>query len=239
MKAVWAGVLGLSVAGAAVAAPPAGKIQCWTDKSGQRMCGDRVPPEYAGERRDIMKGGRVVESVSATKTPEEIAAEKREKDKQEAQEKQMAYDRALLESYRNTNDIVMMRDERLALIDSRIQSAQKNSDDTDKSLAGLRARADQLVQEGKPADEKLNKQIKQFEKSQQQSKAALQRYQTERESVQTKFDKDLARYTELRGAAPPEKKPAQAATPATPATPANPKAGTPAKPAQPATPAKK
>ena len=238
MKAVWLGVLALVVAGGAAAAEPK-KIQCWTDKNGQRMCGDRVPPEYAGERRDIMKGGRVIGTLSATKTPEEIAAEKREKDRQEAQEKQLAYDRALLESYRNTNDIVAMRDERLALIDSRIQSAEKNRDDIEKTLVSLKGRAAQQAQNGKPPDEKLNKQIAQFEKSQQQNHAALQRYQTERESVQAKFDKDLARYTELRGAAPPEKKSAQAATPATPATPANPKAGTPAKPATPAQPAKK
>ena len=40
-------------AGSVWAQAPAKKIQCWTDKSGQRMCGDNVPPEYAGSRLGV------------------------------------------------------------------------------------------------------------------------------------------------------------------------------------------
>jgi len=213
------------------------KIQCWTDKSGQRMCGDRIPPEYAGQKRDVMKDGRVIDTISAVKSPEEIAAEKRKKEAEEETRKAAAYDRALLESYRTSSDIVTTRDERLALIDSRIQAAEKNSADSDKSLTGLRTRAEALAKEGKPPDERLNKQIRQFEKAQQQNTKALERYQREREALQVKFDKDFVRYNELRGlpvTAPPPPKTAEAAAPApaapktapdAPAAAAAPKAG--------------
>lgn len=238
MKAVWVAVVlaALTWVAPAMAQTPTTKIQCWTDKSGQRMCGDRVPPEYAGQRREVIKDGRVVDTVSASKTPEEIAAAKRAKEKEEEQKKQAEYDRALLESYRSTEDIVQMRDERLALIDSRTQAAEKNAADTDKVLTSLRTRAEQLATDGKPPDVRLNKQIKQFEKSQKQSQQALERYRVERETLQTKFDKDLARYSELRGLPMPTAKPA-ATTPATPAAPAAPKTGTAATPATPAAPA--
>lgn len=215
------------------------KIQCWTDKNGARMCGDRVPPEYAGQKRDVIKDGRVIDTVSATKSQDEIDAEKREKEKAETAQKQAEYDRALLESYRKPEDIIATRDERVALLDSRMQVAEKNASDTDKSLASLRARVEADQKNNKPVDETLAKQVRQFEKAQRQNSKALERYNDERSALLNKFDRDYARFRELRGmppAAPPKSAtPAVAAKPATPATPG---AGgtTPATPATPATP---
>lgn len=200
----------------ALAAAPAlaqgKKIQCWTDKSGARMCGDRVPPEYAGQKRDVVKDGRVVETVKAAKTPEEIAEEKRKKQEAEDAKRRADYDRALLETYRSAKDIERMRDERISLLDSRILAAESNSATTDKSLADLRARAEKLTAEGKPVDEKLAKQIKQYERDQQRNAKSLERNRNERAEIETKFNADLARYYELRGGKPPEK---AAAAPAT------------------------
>ncbi len=204
------------------------KIQCWTDKSGQRMCGDRIPPEYAGQKRDVMKDGRVVDTISAVKSPEEIAAEKRKKEAEEEARKTAEYDRALLESYRTPNDIITTRDERLALVDNRIQSAEKGVTDTDKSLTGLRTRAEALAKEGKEPDERLKKQIRQFEKAQQQNTSALERYRHERVMLQAKFDKDFVRYNELRGlpaTPPPPPKTAAAPAPAPAVAPAAPEEG--------------
>jgi hypothetical protein len=220
-------------------------IQCWTDKSGQRMCGDRIPQEYAGQKRDVMKDGRVIDTIDASKSAEERDAEKRKQAEADAVKKAAEYDRALLESYRTQSDIPAMRDERMSLIDLRIQAAQKNSSDIDKTLANLRARADGQQQKEGAVDAGLAKQIKQFEKSQRDNGKALDRYNKERDALRAKFDKDYMRYGELRGlpaTPPPPPKPLvaeEAATPATPAKPADPKAGTPAEPAKPATPAKK
>jgi hypothetical protein len=233
-----------ALAAVALAAGPAAaqkKIQCWTDKDGNRMCGDRVPQEYAGQKRDVIKQGHVVDTIDASKTAEERDAEKARKAAEEAKRKQFEYDRALLESYRSPNDIAAMRDERLSMVDSRIQAAEKNAADTDKSLAGLRARADAQQQKDGKVDAGLSKQIRQFEKAQRDNAKALERYNKERVALQAKFDKDYMRYAELRGlpaTTPPPAAPRKA-EPAAPAEPADPKAGTPAEPAQPATPAKK
>lgn len=252
MAAVLAAVLAAAPAVTQAAGPK--KIQCWTDKNGQRMCGDRIPPEYAGEKRDVMKDGRVIDTIDASKTEDERKAEQARKNAEEEQKKRAEQDRALLEMYRSQGDIVAMRDERLALIDSRTQAAEKNANDTDKALVGLRARADAQQQKDGKVDDKLAKQIKSFEKSQEQNKGALERYRKERETLQQKFDRDYVRYAELRGlpaSAPPpppsraaEAEPAKqdakkGATPATPAKPADPKAGEAAAPAEPAVPPKK
>jgi hypothetical protein len=174
-------------------------IQCWTDKNGQRMCGDRVPPEYAGQKRDVFKDGRVVDTISATKSAEEKEAEKRRLKEAEERQKAAEYDRALLESYRTPKDITATRDERLSLIDSRMQAAEKNAADSDKSLTGLRTRAEQDEKAGKPVNNKLAKQIKQFEKAQADNNKALERYRHEREALLAKFERDYMRYSELRG----------------------------------------
>lgn len=213
------------------------KFQCWTDKNGQRMCGDRVPPEYAGQKREVIKDGRVVDTVKAARTPEEIAEEKRLKQKAEQEKRQADYDRALLETYRTSRDIESMRDERILMIDGRIASIEKSAANTDKSLVDLKARADKLTADGKKVDDKLAKQIRQFERDQRQNRKSLERNRAERAEIEQKFNADLERYCALRGCKV-EPRPAAAATPATPATPAQP--GTaPAAPATPASPAAK
>jgi hypothetical protein len=219
------GLLGVLLAGLAVVPALAQeatqkKIQCWTDKAGQRMCGDRVPPEYAGQKRDVVKDGRVVESVKAAKTPEEMAAEQRKQQEAAEQQRRVDYDRALLETYRSNKDIIAMRDERLVLLDSRIEAAEKNTATTDKDLERLRARADALTKENKPVDERLAKQIKEFERTQKSNLRALKRYHEERAAIETKFNADLARYNELRPPPPPKPSAAPAATAAPAPTPA-------------------
>lgn len=233
---IWAVVLCCAAVGWTGLAQAQAKkqYQCWTDKNGQRMCGDRVPPEYAGQKRDVIKDGRVIDTVKAARTPEEIAEEKRKKEEAAEQQRRADYDRALLETYRNAKDIESMRDERLALLDSRIVSIDKNTVNTDKSLADLKARAERLTAEGKPVDDRLAKQIKQFERDQKQNHKSLERARNERAEIERKFNADLERYYELRGGRPAPKPaaPAVAATPAAPATGST----QPAQPAQPATP---
>ena len=196
-------VVTMAVLAAVLVALPASaakkQIQCWTDKNGQRMCGDRVPQEYAGQKRDVIKDGRVIDTISATKSADEKAAEEKKKKEEEQVRKAAEYDRALLESYRTPSDITATRNERLALIDSRIQSAEKSAADTDKSLNGLRARAAAQQEKKEPVDEKLAAQIRQFEKAQKQNTKGLERYQAERQALLAKFDRDYMRYSELRG----------------------------------------
>src|SRR5262245_44811994 len=200
-------VLAAVVAAALVAVPAEAqkgkKVQCWTDKNGARMCGDRIPPEYAGEKREVMKDGRVIDTISATKSEEERQAELVKKKEAEEKTKAAEYDRTLLEMYRSQNDITAMRDERVGMIDLRIQALEKNTADTDKGLAGLRARAEAAAAKSdEPADPQLAKRIKQFEKSQTENTKALERNRKEREALQAKFDRDYGRYAELRGLPP-------------------------------------
>lgn len=208
MKQIALGILMAAVLAAPAAAQDKKRIQCWTDDKGQRMCGDRVPPEYADKERKVMnERGVVVETKRGAKTQEEIAEEARKVKQAEEAEKRAAYDRALLENYRSTKDLETMRDERLSLLDSRIASSKKSLADNENSLKGLQERAETLKKEGKPVNERVEKQIKQFTRAVKDNLKALESYQREREEIQTKFDSDIARFNELHPPAASAAKP--------------------------------
>lgn len=182
------------------------KIQCWNDKNGNRMCGDRVPPEYAGEQREVIQDGRVVETKRGAKTPEELAEEERLRVEAEDAKKRADYDRALLESYRNMKDIENMRDERLAMLDSRIRAAEKSTLENQKTLEDLLARQSTAKapapepagdKGAEPKTDKLSKQIRQYERALAGSEKSLERLKSERAQTEARFDSDMKRYNEL------------------------------------------
>ncbi len=175
------------------------KIQCWTDNQGQRMCGDRVPPEYADKERKVMNDqGVVVETRRGAKTPEELAEEERKAKEAADVKKRAEYDRALLESFRTVKDIESMRDERLILLDGRLAASNKSLADNEEALKNLQERADALQKAEKPVDERLAKQIKQFTRSLKDNQRSIENNAREREAIKTKFDADIARFNELR-----------------------------------------
>jgi len=210
----------LALASALSAAPAfAAKVQCWTDDKGQRMCGDRVPPEYADkERKVINQKGYVVETTKPVKTPEEIEAEKQKVKEAEEARKRAEYDRDLLQTYRSVKDLETMRDDRLSSLDSRIRITEKNLADNEKVLEELKGREENLKKQNKPVEEKLTNQIKQYKRSLRDNKKALAAFNREREQTRTKFDDDIARFSALKGLPPPapaaEAKPVPVAAPA-------------------------
>lgn len=210
----------LSIAVAATPAAAQRKVQCWTDKDGQRMCGDRVPPEYADKEREVInKHGYVVEKKGGIKSQEEIEAEKRRIREAEEAQKRAEYDRALIQTYRSVKDLEVMRDDRLASLDSRIRITEKNLADNEKVLADLKEREESLKAQNKPVDAKLASQIKQYKRSLKDNKKALATFNNERTQTLTKFNEDIVRFAELKGLPPPTLPAAPEATPVSTAAP--------------------
>src|SRR5690606_23800396 len=109
-------LLAVALAGAAAsplvlhAQTPARKIVCWTGENGHRACGDRGPPQYARQERQVYDAsGRVVETIGRQKTPDEIAEAERRAAEQEAgrkrAEEQAAYDRFMLTSFSSVAEL--------------------------------------------------------------------------------------------------------------------------------------
>ncbi|HUS23523.1 MAG TPA: hypothetical protein VM369_01135 [Candidatus Binatia bacterium] len=199
---VWMAVTALAVASAAGAAEPK-RIQCWTDDKGQRMCGDSVPPQYAGQKREILnERGQVVETRRGAPTAEELAEDSRRQRAAEEAKKREQYDRSLLQTYRSVRDLESMRAERLEFIDGRINAAKKSLDDNERTLTDLNERAATQQKEKGKIDERLARQLRDFERSKQRNQRSMVLLQKERDETQTNFDRDIVRFRELRGEEP-------------------------------------
>lgn len=182
---------------------PVAKLQCWTDNKGVRSCGDRVPPEYAKDEREVLnQQGIVVSTKSRQKTDAEIAEEQRKAEAASAEKKrfeeQAAYDKYMLQTFDSVTQMNAVRETRVVTLDGRLRLAEKSVGDTENSLKGLKERANTLKQAGKPVDPRLAKQIAEFETSLVDTLKSIAQLKTEREQTALKFDNDVERYKKLR-----------------------------------------
>ena len=195
-------VAGLVLGGASVAATADnarsdGKtLYKWTDDKGVVHYSDRVPPEAAPREHDQLDPrGSVRRVIPREKTAEETAEEER---KVKQRQQQAALDRSLLQSYQGLTDLQNARDERLRLLDERLQQSQKVCDDSAATLADLRAREEAMQDEDPDARSNLGKQIQTYETSHRQAIEATAKLKAERESIASQYAHDIARYQELR-----------------------------------------
>ena len=167
-NSVW--LLALAV-GTACAPAWSKQVVCWTDKFGAHACGDRVPPEYAKDEREVLNSrGMVVGTKPREKTEAELAAEQKAAEAAAAEQKrrvrQVAYDRFMLQSYESVTQLQKVRDDNLRTVESRLSLAEKAVPGAEAGLKAARARAaaeadkdakDKIVQAG--ADECTDPQI--------------------------------------------------------------------------------
>lgn len=206
MRKVFTALLGgLALSMMVHAAQAAGlkQIQCWTDDKGNRSCGDTVPPQYAKKEREFFnKQGMVVGKKSRELTPEEAAEEKRKADEAAAEfkrlQEQAAYDKFLTDTYGSTKELEAARLLREQTLDGRIVLAKKAIADNEKTLVDLHGRVASLSKVKKQPDKKLLDQLKKFETSLTDNKAAVGQLQQEKDKMVAKFNQDIARYKELR-----------------------------------------
>jgi hypothetical protein len=195
-----------ALATAALAAPTTSrKLVCWTDEKGVRSCGDHVPPQYVKGDRDVLDAqGRVTNTQSREKTPEEVQAEedaKRLAVEMEARKKRQAeYDRFLLDTYNTEKDLARARDDRVGTLDGRIKLIRQTATDNETTLKQLKTRAAAQAEKSKngAVDPKLTRQVETFEKAVADSRDAMQQLEQEREAIRKKFDDDIARWKQLK-----------------------------------------
>jgi hypothetical protein len=190
----------------ALAAGPADaqKLYKWVDKNGQVHYGDKVPPEYAEQDRDVLnKSGVKVGSEQGAETAEEARARVAAEQQKAAAAEQARRDRMLLSTYQNPAEIELLRARRLDQIDAQVMLQEQ-------SLANLKKRrAEQLKQASRyapkntkpdapPLPEGLAADIERSAAEIRVQDANLRKKREERAAVNRKFDDDLKRFKELR-----------------------------------------
>lgn len=180
------------------------KLYRWVDRNGQVHYGDKIPPEYAGQDRDVLnQSGIKVGTEQATGTPEAIRAREEAERARAAAAEQARRDRMLLYTYEDADEIEFLRARRLDQIDAQLTIQEQ-------SLSNLRKRrAEQLRQaeryapysdrpDAPPLPEGLAADLEQSESDIRVQEANLRKKREEREALNRRFDEDLKRFRELR-----------------------------------------
>jgi hypothetical protein len=132
-------------AGACAAAAPGhssskqGIAYRWVDEQGVVHYGDHIPPQYASKDRAILNSqGVEVGHLEAQKSPEQAAADTRER---EAQMRQRQHDAFLITTYTSVKDIEALRDVRLDQLRGQRAAAEQYTESLRTRLATLQTRA--------------------------------------------------------------------------------------------------
>jgi hypothetical protein len=182
----------------------------WTDEEGNVHYSDRLPPDAAKtERTELSTEGVPIRTIERPKTEEEFLREQElerlRKEQAELVEKQRAADQALLRTYRSVDDLVMVRDGKLAAIDVMIQSSKGNIRRQQNRLNRLQSDAADLERAGKPMHPALERDIEAMHSGIQNDLAAILRYERSKQDVYEKFADELERFRRLNDIqTPPE-----------------------------------
>jgi hypothetical protein len=178
------------------------RIYKWVDENGEIQYGDRVPPQYATTERSVMNDqGQTVKVYEAPKSPEE-KAEAQAFVKQQAEEKKVAeqqavLDRSLLSTYSSEEDMLLARDSKVASVETLIQLTNSRIDSMQKRLKDLTNEATEFERSGKKLPESLVNQMKNLKEQIEHNKDFLKTKQDEKGQIASKFDEDIKRYREL------------------------------------------
>ena len=184
----------------------------WVDENGKRHYGDRVTPQDSKrERKVIDERGFTVKTMPAesedrAQRQKEAAAkaaeEKRAAEKERAlRAEQAAYDRALLTSYEDVDQIKQVRDDRVSLMDAGLQVEVEAHTNNQARLKKLRGQEEQLLSKKKPVPEKLSKDIADVERRLRINERNILELKDQRSKVEEKYNADIERYIELQSAA--------------------------------------
>lgn len=180
------------------------KVYKWVDENGQVHYGDKIPPEYANQDREVLnKQGLSVGREEGAETAEEARARQEREKQAKAAEEQAQRDRMLLATYQNVDEIEMLRARRLDQIDAQLTIQEQ-------SLANLKARhAEQVKRASRyqpanqdpkapPMPEGMAEDIARAESDIRTQQLNLDKRRKERTTLNQQFDADVARFKELK-----------------------------------------
>ena len=207
LSLVFSGALALPLASEA-------GIKCWTNRDGVRECGNAVPPEYAQqETRTINKRGITTDISERAPTKEELEEQERQKEAEqlrlEEEERQLAleeqrrkqqetYDRVLLSTFLNEEEILRSRDRKLVAIDATLELTRITVDKLQEKLEAEKARAANYERQGKTLPERTQEDIDSLQKQIDDKQNYIVSKEKEKQELLDKYEADMVRFRELK-----------------------------------------
>jgi hypothetical protein len=172
----------------------------WVDEQGVVHYGDSIPPQYANKEKALLNSqGVEVGRVDGQKSPEQIAAEARDR---AALMKQRQHDAFLVTTYTSVKDIETLRDARLDELRGQRAAAEQYMDSLRVRLASLQSRAMNFAPYSPRADARrmpddlAEDLVRTVNELHAQTTALAARNEEETE-LRAQFQSDIERYREL------------------------------------------
>ena len=179
--------------------PVDAKMYRWVDANGRVFYSDQIPPSQSKLERNVLnKKGRVIDTVKAAKTQEQINLERRLKILRKEQEKiiarQKSNDKVLLSTFRNIDDLRMTLNGKLQAVDAQKRVHESTLGNLQENLEGQRNKAAQAERKGRKVPKAVLNEITKIEEKITSAHADIEKTVEKRNLIQQKFDKDIERF---------------------------------------------
>ena len=174
----------------------------WVDSKGVVHFGDHVPPDHAKhDREQLNKSGRVVKTYDGSRTPEQLAEERRlkkeEQDKKMAAQKAKEKDRVLVMTYQSVDEINAAREIKITTVQTDIDITESRMQNEKRKLRDLRHKAAGYERASNAVPRTLLEKINVKKKRVADIDAYIMRRQKEQDAIRKEFAGYIARYKEL------------------------------------------
>ena len=177
----------------------------WVDEQGRVHYSDAVPPDAAGQQREVKSSsGETVQTIEPPPTREQLDAKQREHETAQRAERrrraQSEYDRTLLLTFSSAQEIRAAREDRLRAISAQIELSRKRLEKLQSRLQVQRRKAVRIERTGRGDPTTVYAQIAQLQGHIDENEAFIERKRAEQEQTRQDFDRHLSRYRELMAA---------------------------------------
>lgn len=187
--------------------PTVAGVYRWVDENGETHYGDSIPPEYIKrEHRELNQQGVTVNKVSRSKTAEELKAEREKVAEETRQAEETASkraekttrDRLLLDTYLTEQDIIDLRDRKLATLEGTISISERSRE---SAIASLKSFENDLKDsaEGSKDREVAQKRIAETKEQITAYDRFIAGKKKEQARIKEDYMSDVNRFRELKG----------------------------------------
>ena len=185
------------------------RLYKWKDENGVVRYGDSIPPQYSKQQVQILnKHGVAVGQIDAAKTPEQIAEEKRQREREEAVRQEVAirkqHDKNLLDTYGSVDEIELERKRQVSAVDAQITQANRQIRLLQSKVARLEIEAQSYEKSadgtGPSIPQTMIREMDETRLALDEYEAQLRGFYVSQADLRLKFDGDTVRFRELKRA---------------------------------------
>ena len=181
------------------------KVFRWVDENGVVHYGDSIPAKYAELPKQVLnEHGVAVQELEGKKTPEQIEAERVEKEKRVAMELRKRADQALLATYLSVDEILMHRDRRVELFQAQSRVTELYLSNLSRRMENLRKDAARYSPYSEDPDapmipDDLAQDLQKTKQTLERHERNLEKFLADEQLIIARFAGDITRFKLLKG----------------------------------------